>query len=151
MPHFKGNCCLLQSNTTVIGSVVTSVSKYHSAFIYYIRQSLNPQMWCSFESLETTELTMAEYPTRFKFSSNILVPLYQVTWHHVPDICTVDTHNGEKLNLIYVNNVIYKKHFHQLNLHDICQSIVENPTLPPKRSYTINVTAVDSQCLLMSF
>jgi hypothetical protein len=127
---------------------VTSVSKDQSAFIYKVRQSLDPQMWCSFESLETTELIMAEYPTRFKFSSNMLVPLYQVTWHHVPDICTLDTHNGEKLNLIYVKNV---KHFHQLNLHDMCLSIVENPTLPPKCSYTIKLTAVHSQWLLTSF
>ena len=32
---------------------------------------------------------MAEYPTRFKSSANMLVPLYQVTWHHVADICTL--------------------------------------------------------------
>jgi len=43
------------------------------------------------------QLTMAEYHTRFKSSSNMLVPLYQVTWHHVPDICTLDTNNCEKL------------------------------------------------------
>ena len=67
----------------------------------------------------------------------MLVPLYQVTWHHVPDICTLDTHNGKKLNLIYVKNVIYKQHFHQLNLHDMCQSTVENPALPPKHSCTV--------------
>jgi hypothetical protein len=41
----------------------------------------------------------------------MLVPLYQVTWHHVPDICTLDTNSGEKLNPIYVNNFIYKQHF----------------------------------------
>jgi hypothetical protein len=40
---------------------------------------------------------MAEYPTRFKSSSNMFLPLYQVTWHHVPDISTLDTHNNEKL------------------------------------------------------
>jgi len=78
----------------------------------------------------------------------MLVPLYQDTWHHMPDICTLDTHNGEKLNLIYVNNAIYKQHFCQLNLHDMSLSIVENPTLPPKHSWTIKLTAFDSQWLL---
>jgi hypothetical protein len=81
----------------------------------------------------------------------MLVPLYQVTCHHVPDTCTLDTHNGEKLNLICVNNVIHKQHFYQLNLHDMCLSMVENPTLPPKRSWTIKLNAVDSQWLLKSF
>ena len=27
----------------------------------------------------------------------MLVPLYQVTWHHVADTCTLDTNNCEKL------------------------------------------------------
>jgi len=44
-----------------------------------------------------TQLTMVEYHTRFKSSSNMLVPLYHVTWHHVTDICTLDTNNSEKL------------------------------------------------------
>jgi hypothetical protein len=104
-------------------------------------------MWCSFEKLEMTQLTMAEYPTRFTSSSNMLVPLYQFTWHHVPDICKLDTHNGDKLNLIYVKNVIYKQHFHQLKLYDMCLSIVENQTLPPRHSWTIKITAVNSQWL----
>ena len=30
----------------------------------------------------------------------MLVPLYQVTWHHVAHICTLDTNNGEKLNFM---------------------------------------------------
>jgi hypothetical protein len=80
----------------------------------------------------------------------MLVPLYQVTCHHVPDICTLDTHNGEKLNLICANNVIYKQHFYQLNLHVMDWSMVENPTLPPKHSQTVKLTAVDSQWLLKS-
>ena len=33
---------LLGCDTAVIGSAVTSVSKDHSAFIYKVRQSLNP-------------------------------------------------------------------------------------------------------------
>jgi len=88
---------LLRCDTAVIGNVVTSVSKYHSVFIYKVRQSLNLKAWLSFENLEMTQLTMAEYPTRFKSSSNMLIHLYQVTWHHVPHICTLDTHNGKKL------------------------------------------------------
>ena len=86
----------------------------------------------------------------------MLVPLYQVTWHHVPDTCTQDTHNGEKLNLIYVNNSIYKQHFCQLKLHVMCLSMVENPTPPPKRSWTIKLTAylmgviqLSAHCLLV--
>jgi len=66
------------------------------------------------------------------------VPLYQVTRQLVPDISTLDTHNSEKVNLIYVNNVIHKQHFHQLNLHVLCLSIVQNPTLPSKHSWTKN-------------
>jgi hypothetical protein len=90
---------LLEFHTAVIGSVVTSVSKNHSAFIYKARQSLNSKARLSFENLWTTHLTVAEYPTRFKSSSNMLITLYQVTWHNVPDICTMDTHNGKKLKL----------------------------------------------------
>jgi len=90
---------------------------------------------------------MAEYPTRFKFSS-ISLSSYMASCANTR---TLDTHNGEKLNLIYINNVIYKQHFCQLNLHDMCLSIVENPTLPPKYSWTIKLTAVDSQWLLKYF
>ena len=27
----------------------------------------------------------------------MLVSFYQATWHHVLDTCTLDTHNGEKI------------------------------------------------------
>jgi len=27
----------------------------------------------------------------------MLITLYLVTWHHVPDVCKLDTHNGKKL------------------------------------------------------
>jgi len=50
-------------------------------------------------------------------------------------------------NLIYVND-IYKQHFHELNLHVMSWSVVENPSLPPKHSWTMKLTAVDSQWLL---
>jgi hypothetical protein len=90
---------------------------------------------------------MAEYPTRFKSSSTSLSS-YMIS---CTNTCTLDTHNCEKLNLIYVNNVIYKQQFCQLNLHDMCLSVVENPSLPPKHSWTIRLTAVDSQWLLKSF
>jgi hypothetical protein len=51
-------------DTAVIGSVVNSVSKVRSVFIYNVRQFLNPQARGSFEALGTTQPTMAEYPTR---------------------------------------------------------------------------------------
>jgi len=56
---------------------------------------------------------------------------------------------ARNLNLIYVN-IIYKQQFHQLNLHVMSWSIVENPTLPPKHSRTVKLNAVDSQWLLKS-
>jgi hypothetical protein len=56
----------------------------------------------------------------------MLVPLYQFTCHSVPDTCTLDIHNDEKLNFIYVNTVIYKECFRQMNLHDMCLSMVKN-------------------------
>ena len=55
---------------------------------------------------------------------------------------------ARNLNLIYVNTVIYKQHFHQLILHVMCLPMVEKTTIPPKRSWTIKLTAVDSQWLL---
>jgi hypothetical protein len=58
---------------------------------------MNLKAWQSFETLRTTQLPMAEHPARFKSSSNNLLPLYQLTCHHVPDICTKDTHKGKKL------------------------------------------------------
>ena len=88
---------LLVCNTEVICSVVPHISKDHDVFIYKVRQSLNPLAWRSFENMGTTQITMAEYSTKFKSSPNMLVPLYQATWHHVPDICTLDTHSCEKL------------------------------------------------------
>ena len=80
-----------------------------------------------------------------------MVTVYQGTWHPVPDTCTLDTHDDEKQNLIYVNTLIYKQHFCQLNLHDMCQSRVEIPALPPKSLWTIKLTAVVLQWLLKSF
>ena len=54
------------------------------------------------------------------------------------------------LNLINVNNNIYKQHFCLLNLHVMSLYIVENPTLLPRHSWTIKLTAVNSQWLLKS-
>jgi len=51
------------------------------------------------------------------------------------------------LNLIYANN-IHKQHFQQLKLHVMSWYIVENPTFPLKHSWTVKLTAVDSQWLL---
>jgi len=50
-----------------------------------------------------------------------------------------------------VNNIIYKQHFQQLNLHVMSSSIVENPTLPPKHSWTMKLNSADSQWLLKLF
>ena len=57
---------------------------------------------------------------------------------------------ARNLILIYVNNIIYKQHFHQIIQHVMRQSMVKNPTLLPKHSWTIKLTAVDSQWLLKS-
>jgi len=51
----------------------------------------------------------------------MLLHFYQVTWYPVPDTCTLDTHNNEKQNRTYVNTLIYKQQFHQLNLQDMRQ------------------------------
>jgi hypothetical protein len=56
---------------------------------------------------------------------------------------------ARNLNHIYVHNISYKQQFHQLNLHVVCQSTVQNPTLPPKHSW-IKLTAAESQWLLKS-
>ena len=67
----------LGCNIAVIFSIVTSVSKYHTAFICKVWQYLNTKVFWSLETLGNTQPTTAEYPTSFKSSSKILVPLYQ--------------------------------------------------------------------------
>ena len=141
---------LLGCNTAVICSVVTSVSKDHSAFIYKVWQYLNPKFYGPLKHWELHNQQQQNAPLDLN-----LLPTYwylSIKLHGI--MCQTAVHwaltTVRNLILIYVNNIIYKQHFHQIIQHVMRQSTVKNPTLPPKHSWTIKLTAVYSQWLLKS-